>query len=205
MDPVTDFTVCVLMVYHLEETFVAGHMPTSIRFSTFPRTLPPPHFTVVIRDVFQANAEEIGTKSLKKGLTSDQVLSVVRPDLIELGFMVEAGKHLTDKIKRPVFFGENGAPGLQYEIDAYHESWKCGLEIEAGRAWMGNAIYRDLIQALVMVELETLVMCIPLGYRYKSSGKDAISKDYDNAVAVADAIYGHSRIVMPYRLVVIGY
>jgi hypothetical protein len=183
----------------------ADVMPTSIRFSTFPRTQPPPTFTTAIRDVFRAHAREVGTANLDKGLTSDQVLATVRSDLVELGFSVEAGKMAAHKIKRPVFFVENGAPQLQYEIDAYHELWKCGLEIEAGRAWMGNAIYRDLIQALVMVELETLVLCIPLGYRYNSGGRPMVSRDYENAVAVADTIYGHSRIVMPYGLVVIGY
>jgi hypothetical protein len=70
---------------------------------------------------------------------------------------------------------------------------------------MGNAVYRDLIQALVMVDLETLVLCVPLGYRYNTGGKATISRDYENTVAVADAIYGHSRIAMPYRLLLIGY
>ena len=99
-------------------------MPTSIRFSTFPRTQPPPLFTGVIQDVFRAHAAEIGTQNLDKGLTSNDVLTILRPALIELGFTVEASKHASDKIKRPVFFGENGAPALQYEIDAYHEAWK---------------------------------------------------------------------------------
>ena len=112
---------------------------------------------------------------------------------------------LVPAIRRPVFFGENGEPGLQYEIDAFHPDWRCGLEIEAGRGWMGNAVYRDLIQALVMVELETLVLAVANTYRYQSSGKSTVSKDYENTVAVADSLYGHSRIDMPYQLVVIGY
>ena len=180
-------------------------MPTSIRFSTFPRTQPPPTFTGAILNVFRAHAPQIGTANLDKGLTSDEVLAVLRPDLVGLGFAVETGKTAAGKIKRPVFFGENGAPLLQYEIDAYHEGWKCGLEVEAGRAWMGNAIYRDLIQALVMVDLVTLVLCVPVGYRYMTSGRSTVSRDYENAINVADAIFGHSRIAMPYRLIIIGY
>jgi hypothetical protein len=160
---------------------------------------------MAIRDVFRAHAGQVGTANLAKGLSSDQVLSIIRLDLLGLGFTVEAGKHATEKINRPVFFGEDGKPRLQYEVDAYHEAWKCGLEIEAGRAWMGNAVYRDLIQALVMVELETLVLCVPLGYRYNSGGKSVVSRDYASTTAVADTIYGHSRIAMPYRLVLIGY
>jgi hypothetical protein len=36
------------------------------------------------------------------------VLAVLRPELTQLGFAVELGKSAGEKIKRPVFFGENG-------------------------------------------------------------------------------------------------
>lgn len=96
-------------------------------------------------------------------------------------------------------------PILNYQIDAYHPEWRCGLEIEAGRAWMGNAIYRDLIQASVMVGVDYLCLAVPLAYKYASGGRQIVSRDYQNTVAVADAVYGHSRVRLPYRLVVIGY
>ena len=118
---------------------------------------------------------------------------------------METGKRDQDKIRRPVFFGENAQPDLQYEIDAWHPEWRAGLEVEAGRAWMGNAIYRDLVQALVMVEMDYLVLAVPKAYRYTSRGKTTVSKDYDNTVSVAQALYGHSRIAMPFSLCVIGY
>lgn len=178
---------------------------SNVRFTSFPHTEPPPRFTAQILQVFRAAEPSICTRTLTKGLTSDAVLARLRDDLCALGFSVEGGKKRADKIKRPVFFGENGEPDLQYEIDAFHPKWKCGLEIEAGRGGMGNALYRDLVQALVMVELETLVLAVANSYRYKSGARDTISRDYDKAVAVADALYGHSRIRMPYRLVVVGY
>lgn len=180
-------------------------MLSTIRYSTFPRTEPPPFFTESVVSVFRAKEETIATSHLEKGLTSDTVLQLLRSELLSLGFIVEQGKMVADKIKRPVFFGENGAPTLQYEVDAFHPEWHCGLELEAGRACEGNAIYRDLIQALVMVNLECLVLAVPNGYRRKSLGRTVISKDYDRTCAVADALFGHSRIHMPYRLVVIGY
>lgn len=180
-------------------------MSTRVRFSTFPRTEPPPDFSISLVSIFRKYEPKISTLELDKGFTSDQVLTLLRDDLVELGFQVEASKATRDKIKRPVFFGENAVPALQYEIDAFHQKWRCGLEIEAGRAWMGNAVYRDLIQALVMVELDFLVLAVPNAYRYLSGGKRTMSRDYENTVAVADALYGHSRIKLPYRLVVIGY
>ena len=178
---------------------------SAIRFSTFPRTEPPPAFVKPIISAFRAHEEEISTVELSKGLTSDQVLAVLHDALAKVGFEVERGKSKSQKIERPVFFGENGDSTLKYEIDAFHAEWKCGLEVEAGRAWMGNAIYRDLVQSSVMVGIETLCLAVPNAYKYKSSGRDAVSKDYENTVQVAEALYGHSRVQLPYNLVVIGY
>lgn len=83
-------------------------------------------------------------------------------------------------------------PTLKYQIDAYHAEWRCGLEVEAGRAWMGNAVYRDLIQALIMVQVDHLVLAVPNAYKYKTSGRSVSSTDYASTVAVATALYGHT-------------
>ena len=155
--------------------------------------------------VFERHSGQIGTAQRQKGLTSDRALAVLRSDLISLGFRVESGKRSEDKIMRPVFFGENAKPDLQYEVDAWHPEWRAGLEVEAGRAWMGNAVYRDLVQALVMVEMDHLLLAVPQAYHYKSSGRVTISRDYEKSIAVAQALYGHSRIIMPFSLCVIGY
>lgn len=178
---------------------------TTIRFTSFPQTEPPPHFVAEIIHGFQVHEAVIATKLLTKGLTSNEVLTTLRPSLQVLGFQIEASKLKEDKIDRPVFFGENGIPELRYQIDAYHPEWKCGLEVEAGRAWMGNAVYRDLIQAMVMVQLNHLVLAVPNTYKYKSASKPVISNDYMNTVAVARALYGHTRVTIPYGLTVVGY
>lgn len=178
---------------------------TSIRFTSFPKTEAPPSYAFDLVGVFQKHESAIATVTLKKGLTSDEVLSVIREDLVTLGFQVEAGKQKTDKIQRPVFFGENGQPTLNYEIDAYHPVWRCGLEVEAGRAWMGNAVYRDLIQGLVMVQVDELVLAVPNAYKYQSGGRTVVSADYVNTVSVAETLYGHSRVKLPYGLLVVGY
>ena len=91
--------------------------------------------------------------------------AAVHSQLETHGFQVEKGKVREQKIERPVFFGENGVPALRCQIDAYHPGWRCGLEVEAGRAWMGNAIYRDLIQALVMVQVDHLVLAVSNIYK----------------------------------------
>ncbi|MEQ8533693.1 MAG: hypothetical protein RIB86_17695, partial [Imperialibacter sp.] len=123
----------------------------------------------------------------------------------DIGFEVESGKRKEDKVFRPVFFGENGQPTVKYEIDGFNHEFKCGIEVEAGRAWMGNAVYRDLIQGLVMVELEHLILVVPQTYKYKSNGKNLISRDYENSKNLIDTIFSHSRFKLPYDLTLIGY
>lgn len=184
---------------------IAAKMQTTVRFTTFPQTEPPPSFVPKIVGAFQSCETGISTMQLSKGLTSDKVLDHIRPHLVSLAFAVESGKHREGKIDRPVFFGENGVPALRYQIDAYQAEWKCGLEIEAGRAWMGNAIYRDLLQALVMVQVDHLVLAVPNTYKYFSGGKLVKSSDYDNTVAVSRALFGHTRVRLPYGLTVVGY
>lgn len=137
--------------------------------------------------MFRTHEHDIATKINDKGLKSDGVLSLIGPDLIDIGFQIEVSKRKADKIERPVFYGENGIPTLRYEIDAYHPDWRCGLEVEAGRGWMGNAVYRDLIQAAVMVGVEYLCLAVSNTYKYQSSGKPATSRDYENTRQLAEA------------------
>jgi len=70
---------------------------------------------------------------------------------------------------------------------------------------MGNAVYRDLIQAAVMVGVEYLCLAVSNVYKYKTAGKPAASRDYANTRQLAEAIYGHSRLRLPYNLILIGY
>jgi hypothetical protein len=70
---------------------------------------------------------------------------------------------------------------------------------------MGNAVYRDLIQAAVMVGVEYLCLAVSNVYRYSTAGKPATSRDYANTRQLAEAIYGHSRLHLPYNLILIGY
>jgi hypothetical protein len=177
-----------------------------IRFTTFPRTAPPPPFVESVVQVFRAHDADINTSRLKHdSLSSDGVLQVLRGDLEEVGFQVESGKKKGQKIHRPVFFGENGVAEVRYEIDAFHSRHQCGLEVEAGRAWMGNAVYRDLILAGVMVDVDHLILAVGNEYWYTSGGKPFVNRDYEYARGLADTLYSHRRMVLPYKLTVLGY
>jgi len=176
-----------------------------VRFITFPRTIPPDTVALNTVEVFKKYIDKISTVGLDKGLTSDQVLEVVAYDLEKIGFLVEKGKKHDQKIHRPVLFGENGKPTVKYEIDAYHPAEKTSLEIEAGRAWKGNAIYRDLIINLLIIDVDHLIVAVPLTYKYNANEKGMINRDYENCKHLIDDLYSQTRFKMPYNLTLIGY
>lgn len=173
----------------------------TIKYSTFPRTQSPPHFANDVVNIFRKSDHQIGTEDAKTGLSSNQVMGLLAPSLVELGFQIELSRREEHKLRRPVFYGENGLPSVQFQVDGWHAEWRAGLEIEAGRSWMGNAVYRDLINALVMVDLLHLVLAVPIIYRYEGGQ----SADYKRTVELADALFGHTRVTMPFSLIVIGY
>lgn len=177
---------------------------SDIRYYSYPKTQVPPSFAEDIVTAFRKHEDTIGTLGLKDGLKSDQVLAEVRDDLVEIGFQVESGKGKDDVIERPVLFGENGEPELNYQVDAYHPEWRCGLEVEAGRAWKGNAVYRDLIQALVMVQVDVLALAVPNVYLYGGDNQYE-NRAFSYTKNVVDTLYGTHRFNPPYDLLLIGY
>lgn len=178
---------------------------SDIRYCYYPRTRAPPDFVEKVVSAFRANEGTISTAESDNGLKSDEVLDVVRDNLEAIGFEIEEGKSKDEKIFRPVLFGENGEPGLQYEVDGYHEDERYGLEVEASRAVLGNAVYRDLVQAAVMVQVDTLVLVVPNVYRYNSGGRTTESRAYEKSRDVIDTVYASGRIELPFETLLIGY
>ncbi len=176
-------------------------MDSDIRYFCYPRSTEPPKVAREIVGAFREHEDAINTKELGDGLKSDDVLSVVRESLEGAGFDVEEGKSEDEKIHRPVLFGKNGEPNLRYEVDAYHPEHRCGLEVEAGRAWQGNAIYRDLIQGAMMVEVDILALAVPNLYKYSRGTNPAFAKTKD----VVETLYRTDRVELPYSVVLIGY
>lgn len=133
----------------------------------FPAYSPPPRWVEPLVSVFDAHRGEIDSMVVHSHrMQSDDVLKVISDDLDGLGFQVERGKNKQGKLPRPVFFGDRGSYLRTYEIDAFQEEHGIALEVEAGRATMGNAIYRDLIQASLIVDARFLTLAVPVEYRY---------------------------------------
>lgn len=101
-------------------------------WSYFPRNVRPPAWTSSFVEVLKSTEGKISTVE-QNGPKSDVVLSELGPGLIALGYAVESGKTRQAKIHRPVLFGENGTPAVNYQIDAFHDELGIAVEVGAGR------------------------------------------------------------------------
>lgn len=175
------------------------------RWFSFPSDQPPPDWVESFVGVVASARPAIDSQTVD-GLTSDVVLSHLRPGLTTLGFEVEAGKKTAEKIRRPVLFGDQGAVRVAYEVDGVHDELGIVLEVEAGRGARGNAVYRDLIRTSLIVGARYLVLGVMIEYRHQSGGKLQKVESYREAQAQLDAIYASGRLGLPFEGVLLfGY
>jgi hypothetical protein len=182
-------------------------VPPYPRWRYFPAYAAPPDWVDPLVSIFTAVQPQIDSAvTHAKRMESNDVLGVLAPGLVDSGFVVEAGKTKKAKLPRPVFFGDEGTYLRTYEIDAFEPTHGIALEVEAGRATMGNAIYRDLIQASLMLDARFLVLAVPVEYRYQSGKRTAREPSYAKTYSVVEAIYGSRRLSLPFEgLLLVGY
>jgi hypothetical protein len=71
---------------------------------------------------------------------------------------------------------------------------------------MGNAIYRDIIRMLLLVEVDYAVVGVPIAYRFTSGGRTKIAPSYRNCRTILDAVYGGRRLEFPFKgFLLVGY
>jgi hypothetical protein len=105
-----------------------------------------------------------------------------------------------------VLFGEQGAARTTYSVDAVHESEGVLLEVEAGRGWMGGAVYRDIVRTSLIVDARFLALAIRRTYTYKSQGKALVNDDYRLTDDLLDAIFASGRLRLPFEgILLVGY
>lgn len=174
-------------------------------WSYFPQSVRPPTWVDDVVTLFATHQEQIDSGKVD-GLTSDRVLAILRPGLLALGFVVEAGKTKADRIRRPVLFGERGSERVAYEVDAVNDEHGILMEIEAGRGARGNAIYRDLVRSSLVVAAKFLVLGVMRQYRHKSGGRPVSVNSYRDARDLLDAIYASGRLQLPFEgILILGY
>lgn len=131
-------------------------------------------------------------------LESNAVLKIVSDRLLSIGFKIELGKTIADKIQVPVLFGLNGKVEKAFHADGFHETGGVVIEVEAGRALVNNQFLKDLFQACMMQDAHHLVIAVRSTYR----GSD----DFKKIVTFFDTLYASQRVILPLKSVlIIGY
>jgi len=169
---------------------------STVAWIHYPRSREAPPFIVEVVGCFMGASDKIASSKYTHG--SDRVLSFVRPELLRLGFQVEAGKKKADLIPVPVLFGDQGAPDKSFHADAYHKEKGVVVEIEAGRAYANNQFLKDIFQACVMHGVRELVIAVRQQYRDQ--------KDYELIRSFLETLYASDRLKLPLDgLTLIGY
>ena len=158
-------------------------------------------------DVVRSAEATICTEVERQGLTSDAVLLELGTGLRDLGYEVESSKATAGKVRRPVLFGENGKSTVTYEVDAAHDAHGIVVEVEAGRGARGNAAYRDIIRASLILDARFLVLLMPLTYRISTGTTRATSVPaYRDARDLLEAVYASRRLPLPFDgVLLVGY
>jgi hypothetical protein len=76
------------------------------------------------------------------------------------------------------------------------------MEVESGRGWQGNAVYRDLIRASIMQEVDYLLLGVRQQYKYANVSQN----DFEKTREQVEAIYASGRLNLPFKgLLVFGW
>ena len=171
----------------------------------FPLNQQPPGWVTSLVQVVSQREGSISSQVARK-TSSDAVLRELRPGLEALGFKVETGKTRALKISRPVLFGRQGKPELEYQVDAFHDDLGIVVEVEAGRGARGNASYRDLIRAGLIANARHLVLLLPVAYHHKSRSREVSVPAFADCEHILRAVYASQRLRLPYDgVLLIGY
>jgi hypothetical protein len=167
----------------------------------YPRSKPIPERLQEIVDVFNSHSDQIRKKYESTDgdrSESNDILAIVRDDLLSIGIEVEKGKTSDKKKKIPVLFKRNGETRKTYDADGYDPKSHTVIEVEAGRAVVNNQFLKDLFEACVMQDIDYLVIAVRLVYKKR--------RDFDYVDGCLDTLYSSDRLVLPLKgILIIGY
>ncbi len=169
----------------------------TIQFQTFPKSMATPEVVLSAIKVFDKNAALIDSHK-QTDLQSNDVLAVLREELVNLGFEVETGKAADQKIKVAVLYGLNGHTTKTFDADGFHRAEGVVLEVEAGRAVANYQFLKDLFQACAMQEAKHLVIAVRNDYRG--------GRDFEKVLSFMETLYASARLILPLESVtIVGY
>jgi hypothetical protein len=175
--------------------------PPMIRFAWFPDARHAPEWGERVIEIFRRHDKEISSAGRDRALTSEEVLQALAPDLRQAGFVIERRKLAAQS------GGFLGSPSalVRDQFDVFHPEWLCCLAIEEGLRGPVNEADGARVEPLLVVDIDTLCLALPNAPAARSDEQQADVTDYDSACALATTVYGHTRVKLPYRLLLVGY
>jgi hypothetical protein len=169
----------------------------AIQFQTFPKSMATPSVVRAVVEILEANVSVIDSH-IQNDLQSNDVLAVLREELVGLGFEIELGKAADQKIKVAVLYGLNGQTVKTFDADGFHRGEGVVLEVEAGRAVSNYQFLKDLFQACAMQEARHLIIAVRNDYRG--------GKDFEKVLNFMETLYASARLTLPLESVtIVGY
>jgi hypothetical protein len=169
------------------------------RWKYYPSWRQPPEW---VQEVLLAvRGAQSSIDSNDRHLKSNEVLALLRPSLLDLGFEVEQG---TDRYALPVLFGEDGRVARSFNVDAFRPSDGIAVEIEAGGAIENNRVLYDLVKMVLGVVVNAGVLIVP--QRYETENR-RFRDQYEECRKLFDAIFANpERFKLPLEgLLMVGY
>ena len=162
---------------------------TNIQYQFFPRSIGLIEPMEEVINVFKKAEDKISSST--NDLKSDDVLSIVRPELEKIGYCVEQNKKDEGKIKVPVLFGCNNSIDKHFYADAISADRKIVIEVEAGRATESHQFLKDIFEASMMFSVEYLVIAVRNIYRNHN--------DFERIYPFLETMYITNRIKLPLK------
>lgn len=170
-----------------------------ILLATFPPTSQRPPWAEQILAIFRRHEAQISSTQAGRILSSEEVLATLAGDLEAIGFRIEKLKHAR---KGPA---EGEPAGESVHFDVYHPDWMCCLAIEDGHDWANIGTAEDLVEPLLVSNVDTLCLAVPCAEEQGTGKERRRASEYERTCNLAEAVYGHTRITLPQRLLIIGY
>ena len=167
-----------------------------LNYQLFPRSVAISDDLEAIIKCFEHVYTDISSETNEK--KSNEVLTILCPELEALGYAVEKGKSDSEKINVPVLFGRNNNVDKCFFADALSADGKIVIEVEAGRATENNQFLKDIFQASMMYNVEYLVLAVRNQYRTHF--------DFERIYAFLETLYISNRIRLPLNgIMLVGY
>jgi hypothetical protein len=174
-----------------------------IRFAWFPEARSVPEWGERVVGVFRDHEADIASGA--HPLTGNEVLAVLADELRREGFVIERRQLPKPKLSSSEFYGADGSLLVRHHFDVFHPEWLCCLAIEADPGKPEGLAASEFVEPLLVVDMDTLCLAVPNTARVHAGAGAPSAASFDGTRELAESVYGHSRVPLPYRLLLIGY